>query len=218
MLVSAAKEPIKIWDVNVDSTVISKLVKTKTNSKYLIWYSDKATRPLALIMSKMTGYVKTFKIEDKNNKLKSFSIYDKKLLEKHKASWTKIEDFKNIKLNAWPVYDDRYIKIKIRTYGNNIYTSFSDSNVPEDDIDFESFIVNSIDFLLVNILQIILVKIFLKIGYYKCCITIKLIYEMELITLKVTIAKSVRFVIVLFSIMNSNFKILYAMVAMTWQC
>ena len=51
-------------------------------------------------MSKMTGYVKNFKVEDKDNKLKSFSIYDKKLLEIHKASWTKIEDFKNIKLNA----------------------------------------------------------------------------------------------------------------------
>ena len=46
MLVSAAKEPVKIWDVNVDSTVFSKLVKTKTNYKYLIEYSYKAVRPL----------------------------------------------------------------------------------------------------------------------------------------------------------------------------
>ena len=39
-----------------------KSVKTKTNSKYLIGYSDKAIRPLALIMSKMSGYVETFKV------------------------------------------------------------------------------------------------------------------------------------------------------------
>ena len=32
----AAKNPIKILDVDVDNIVISKLVKTKTNSKYLI--------------------------------------------------------------------------------------------------------------------------------------------------------------------------------------
>ena len=32
----AAKKSLKIWDVNVDNIVISKLVKTKTNSKYLI--------------------------------------------------------------------------------------------------------------------------------------------------------------------------------------
>ena len=30
----AAKKPIKSWDVNVYNTVISKLVKTKTNSKF----------------------------------------------------------------------------------------------------------------------------------------------------------------------------------------
>ena len=32
----ASKKSIKVWDVNVDNIVISKLVKTKTNSKYLI--------------------------------------------------------------------------------------------------------------------------------------------------------------------------------------
>ena len=39
-----------------------------------------------------------------------FNIDDKELLEKYKAIWTKIEDFKNIELNALPVYDNRYIK------------------------------------------------------------------------------------------------------------
>ena len=51
--------------------------------------------------------------KDKNNKLMSFRIDDEKLLEKYKAIWTKIEDLKNIELNALPVYDDRYIKTKI---------------------------------------------------------------------------------------------------------
>ena len=46
------KKPIKILDVNVDN-VISKLVKTKTNSKCLTGYLDKDIRPLALIMPKM---------------------------------------------------------------------------------------------------------------------------------------------------------------------
>ena len=61
------KKPIKIWDNNVDNIVISKLVKTKTNCKYLIGYLDKDVRPLVLIMPKMSGYFKTFKVEDKNN-------------------------------------------------------------------------------------------------------------------------------------------------------
>ena len=60
----ASKKPIKIWDVNVDDIVISKLVKTKTNSMYLIGIKfDKVIRPLVLIMPKMSGYFKTFKVK-----------------------------------------------------------------------------------------------------------------------------------------------------------
>ena len=57
------KKPIKIWDVNADNIVISKLIEKKTSSKYLIRYPDKDGRPLVLI-SKMSGYVKTFKFKD----------------------------------------------------------------------------------------------------------------------------------------------------------
>ena len=109
-----AQTPIKIWNVNVDNIVISKLVKTKTNSKYLTGYSDKATRLLALIMPKISWYVKIFKVKDEdkdeNNKLISFGIDDEKLLEKYKAIWSKIEDLQDIELNALAVYDDRYKK------------------------------------------------------------------------------------------------------------
>ena len=67
----AAKKAINIWDVNVDNIVISKLVKRKTNSKYLIGYLDKVIRPLVLIMPKMGGYVKTFKVKDGDKDKKS---------------------------------------------------------------------------------------------------------------------------------------------------
>ena len=46
----ASEKSLKIWDVNVDKTVISKLVKAKTNCKYLIGYLDKAIAPLVAIM------------------------------------------------------------------------------------------------------------------------------------------------------------------------
>ena len=85
---NAAKRPIKIWDVNTDNIVISKLVKTKTNFKYLIGYLDKAIRPLVL-MPKMSRDKEGDK--DKNNKLISFRIDDEKL-QKYKAVWTKTDD------------------------------------------------------------------------------------------------------------------------------
>ena len=40
-------------------------------------------KPLVLIMPKMSGYVKTFKVEDKINKLVSFHNDDEKLLQKY---------------------------------------------------------------------------------------------------------------------------------------
>ena len=63
---STAKKSIQIWDVNINNIVISILIETKTNSKYLIGFSDKAIRPLVLIMPKVSGYVKTFKAKDGN--------------------------------------------------------------------------------------------------------------------------------------------------------
>ena len=60
----------------------------------MIGYLDKDIKPLVLIMPKMNVYVKTFKVEDKNNKLMSFHLDDKKLLEKYKAIWTKIKNLK----------------------------------------------------------------------------------------------------------------------------
>ena len=64
-----------MWDVNVDNIVNLKLVKTKTNSKYLIGYLGQAIRLLVLVMPKMSGYVNIFKVKegdkDKSSKLVS---------------------------------------------------------------------------------------------------------------------------------------------------
>ena len=150
----ASEKPIKIQDANVDNIVISKLVKNKTNFKYLTGIKfSKAIRPLVLIMPTMSEYGKTSKVKrgdkDKSNKLMSFYIDDEKLLRKCKAIWTKVEDLKNIELNAIPVYDDRYRKTKIRTYVDKVYTNFRGLNEPKDDTECESFTVTSIDSLLV---------------------------------------------------------------------
>ena len=80
---------------------------------------DKAIRPFVLIIPKMNRSVKIFKVKerekDKSNKLMFFRTDNEKLLKNYKAIWTKIEDLKNIELNALTVYDDRYKKTKIRT-------------------------------------------------------------------------------------------------------
>ena len=39
----------------------------------------------------------------------------------NKTIWTKIEDLKDTKLNAFPVYDDRYIKTNVRMYDDKVF-------------------------------------------------------------------------------------------------
>ena len=73
----------------------------------MIGYLDVFLKPLALILPKMSGYVKTHK--DKNNRLMSFYINNDKLLEKYINTWTKIKEFKKTELNALLVFDDIYI-------------------------------------------------------------------------------------------------------------
>ena len=53
-------------------------------------------------------------------------------------------------MNSLPVYDDRYIKTKLITYGDKVYTKFCGVIVPEDGVECESLIIISIGFLLVH--------------------------------------------------------------------
>ena len=78
----------------------------------MIEYLDEDIRPLVLIMPKMSDYVKT---------LMSFQIDDEKLLQKYKVIQITIEDLK--------VYDDRYIKTKLRTYNDKVYTNCGGLNL-----------------------------------------------------------------------------------------
>ena len=44
---------IKIWNVDVDNIIISKLIETRHNSKCLIEYLDDVITPLVFILPKM---------------------------------------------------------------------------------------------------------------------------------------------------------------------
>ena len=72
----------------------------------------------------------------------------------------------NIELNALPVYDDRSIKTKIRTYGNKVY-NFCSLNVPEDGAECESLL----SFILILYLMI---KINITLKYILTIVVIKL--------------------------------------------
>ena len=54
----------------------------------------------------------------------SSRIDNDNLLENYKTIWTNAEDLQNIKLYAFPVYGEKYIKNKVETCGDKVYTKF----------------------------------------------------------------------------------------------
>ena len=54
------------------------------------------------------------------------------------------------KINREPVYNDKYIKTKIKIYNNRIYTNFQHNRIPEDNEYFACFSVILLDSIFVN--------------------------------------------------------------------
>ena len=62
----------------------------------------------------------------------SLKISNKKLLKKYNEIWKRIEKLLKIKFDSKPVYgdDDKYIKTKIKTYGDSVITNFHCEKIP----------------------------------------------------------------------------------------
>ena len=62
----------------------------------------------------------------------SFKVNDHELLKKYKKLWEKIINLMNIEFDSEPVYgdNDKYIKAKIKSYGDKIDTNFQGKKIP----------------------------------------------------------------------------------------
>ena len=80
--------------------------------KYFIGYKEgKIIKPLCIILLQMTGYIKHFENGGKNM---SFIVKDDMHLNKYNEIWNKIKETLSIKFHSMPVYDEKYIKAKVR--------------------------------------------------------------------------------------------------------
>ena len=74
----------------------------------------------------MSGWIKYFENSGKNM---SFKIQDELVYVKYNSIWNKIKDLlSGIKLHSEPVYDDQYIKNKVKTFSAVIKTSCDEIN------------------------------------------------------------------------------------------
>ena len=118
-----SKQPIDLDLINVDQIVVSDKFKHSDGGfKYFIGYKEgEIVKPLCIILPQMTGYIKYFENGGKNM---SFVIKDDDVLDKYNEIWDKIKETLSIKFHSRPVYDEKYIKAKVREFSGVIKTLF----------------------------------------------------------------------------------------------
>ena len=126
-----SKKAIPLNLVNTNNIVDSYRVKHNDDSyKYYIGYNhDDVNRPLCIILPQMSGYIKYFENGRKNM---SFKIEDESVYLKYTEIWNKIKSLLNLKLHSQPIYDDKYINTKVKTFNNTINTLFSGNEIPKE--------------------------------------------------------------------------------------
>ena len=108
-----SKQPINLDLTNADQIVISDKFKHSDDGfKYFIGYKEgEIVKPLCIILPQMSGYIKYFENRGKNM---SFLIKDNDVLDKCNETWNKIKKTLNIKFHSMPVYDEKYVKAKVK--------------------------------------------------------------------------------------------------------
>ena len=86
----------------------------------------------------MSGYIKYFKNM-------SFMVKNDDVLDKYKEIWDKIKETLNIKFHSIPVYDEKYIKAKVREFNGVIKTNFLDGKVPKENMHYTCIACITID-------------------------------------------------------------------------
>ena len=83
----------------------------------------------------MSGYIKYFENGGKNM---SFMVKNDNVLDEYNEIWDKIKEKLNIKFHSMPVYDETYIKAKVRKFDNKIKTNFLGDGVPKENMHYAS--------------------------------------------------------------------------------
>ena len=119
-----SKKAINLKDIDVSTFVLSKKIKANNEtSKVFIACLDDASNivtTLCIILPVMSGWIKYF---ENGGKKMSFKIEGDEVYVKYNSIWNKIKVLLGgIKLSSEPIYDDQYIKTKVKTFSEIINT------------------------------------------------------------------------------------------------
>ena len=66
----------------------------------------------------------------------SFKIKEESVYLKYNEIWNKVKSILNVKFHRKPIYDDKYIKTKVKTFNNTINTLFLGDEIPKERIHY----------------------------------------------------------------------------------
>ena len=130
--------------VIIDQIVVSDKFKHDNKGfKYFISYQEGGiVKPLCIILPQMSGYIKYFENGGKNM---SFLIKDDEVWEKYEQIWDVIKNKLSIKFHSKPIYDQKYLKAKVREFDSVIKTNILGNEVPKENIHYTCIACITID-------------------------------------------------------------------------
>ena len=139
-----SKEPIELMSVIVDQIVVSDKFKHNNKGfKYFIGYQEgEIVKPLCIILPQMSGYIKYFENGGKNM---SFLIKDDEVWEKYEKIWDVIKNKLSIKFHSEPIYEQKYLKAKVREFDGVIKTNFLGNDMPKENMHYTCIACITID-------------------------------------------------------------------------
>ena len=91
----------------------------------------------------MMAYIKYFENGRKN--MSFLIIKDDEVLNKYNEIWDNIKETLSIKFHRKPVYEQKYLRAKVREYEGVIKTNFLDSGVPKENMHYTCIACITID-------------------------------------------------------------------------
>ena len=141
------KKAVNLDKVKVDKIVVSiKIKRNNETSKVVIGCMDDISgivTPLCITLLQMSGWVKYFENGGKNM---SFKAEDDSVYLKYNEIWNKIKELLGgVKFHSDSIYDDSYIKTKVKTFSEMIKTLFDGNEIPKERIEYACIACISID-------------------------------------------------------------------------
>ena len=120
--------------------------KFKHNNKvfkdFIGYQKGEIVKLLCIILPQMSGYIKYFENGGKNM---SFLIKDNEVWNKYDKIWEVIKDILVINFYSEPVYEYKYLKVKVTESDAMIKTNFWGNNMPKENMRYTCIAYITID-------------------------------------------------------------------------